>query len=245
MMKQLTRKTISVLLSLLMILSVCAGLALLANAAEDEGGDEATVTYTPVRRKSETCTEPGNLEYYQGSDGKIYKLVLSQGEDNEVISTFIETTEEEVVIPAGHKLKKVEAKEPDCTDGYNEHWICSRCGAVFSNAEGTETFASPNEDFIIPALGHDYTVSVVAPTCYREGKRIYTCNRCGYTYEETDDTLKQLTHADYDGNGECDFCGAYTTPGACRYCGKVHSGTFGKVTEIFHGILWFFRELFN
>ncbi len=242
-MKKLTRKSLSVLLSLLMILSVCTGLALLANAAEDEGGDEATVTYTRVWRQSETCTEPGNIEYYKGSDGKYYKFVPAATEDEE--DAYVEITAESVVIPAGHKLVNVPAKEPDCTDGHVEYWTCSRCGAIFSNAEGTETFASPNEDFIIPALGHSFDVSIVAPTCYRDGKRVCTCTRCGYTYEETDDSLKQLTHADYDGNGECDWCGAYTTPGACRYCGKVHGGTFGKVTEIFHGILWFFRELFN
>ncbi len=240
-MKKLTRKSVSVLLSLLMLLSVCGGLAVLANAAEDESGDEATVTYTRVWRHSETCTEPGNIEYYEGSDGKLYIKVPAVAEGEE--DTYEEISQEETVIPAGHRLVKVEAKEPDCTDGNIEYWTCSRCGAIFRNADGTETFESQNEDLVIPALGHSYSISIVAPTCYREGKRVYTCTRCGYTYEESDETLKQLTHADYDGNGECDWCGFTMTPGACRMCGKVHTGTWGKIVKFFHEAFWFINEL--
>jgi len=44
-----------------------------------------------------------------------------------------------------------------------------------------------NREHIIeptPALGHDYTVTVHAPTCTEAGISVYQCTRCDYSYED-------------------------------------------------------------
>lgn len=62
---------------------------------------------------------------------------------------------EETVIPAGHKIVKVEAKAPTCTeDGNKEYWYCDRCGKYFSDEAGTTEINL--EDVVIPATGHHY-----------------------------------------------------------------------------------------
>ena len=55
----------------------------------------------------------------------------------------------------GHDLKHVDAVAATCTEaGTAEHWVCSRCGALFSDADATKTVAA--EDLAIEPTGHRF-----------------------------------------------------------------------------------------
>ncbi len=66
-------------------------------------------------------------------------------------------------------------KEASCTaDGYTGDTYCTDCNAEI----GVGT--------VIPAAGHDWHItSEEAATETSEGRRVYTCSRCGQTYEES------------------------------------------------------------
>lgn len=119
------------------------------------------------------------------------------------------------------------------TEGY-KYWVlrCDDCNAVLD--EETETFD------VIPH-NHIYTTKDIAPTCEKEGTRIFTCTLCGH--EETE-TLAKLQHEDKNNDGKCDNgCGQMMTGGNhCKYCGKVHDGLFGWLVGFFHSILAIFKR---
>lgn len=78
--------------------------------------------------------------------------------------------------PREHDAVVMEPKvEPTCTEaGWTERIECRRCGAVLQEPER------------IPALGHDYTDSVLrAATKTRDGVLQKTCTRCGKTKSES------------------------------------------------------------
>lgn len=97
-----------------------------------------------IDAKEATCTEPGNIEYWQC---QACKKCYSD------VALTKEISIEETIIPAGHKIVKVEAKAPTCTEAGNiEYWYCENCGKFFSDAPATEELT----DVIIPATGHHY-----------------------------------------------------------------------------------------
>ncbi len=98
----------------------------------------------------------------------------------------IEISRETTVIPAlGHRLENAPGKKPTCTeDGWTAYQECTRpgCGYVTPNA-------------ILPALGHDTTPNVVAPTCVAEGYTEDVCSRCDYVSAPYDVTrINPLNH---------------------------------------------------
>ena len=51
----------------------------------------------------------------------------------------------------GHSLTLVPAKPATCTeDGNIEHWVCSRCGELFADANGTQDLTAG--EVILPML---------------------------------------------------------------------------------------------
>lgn len=55
----------------------------------------------------------------------------------------------------GHDLARVEAVAPTCTEaGVAEHWVCSRCGALFADAAGT--VPTTVEKLAVEATGHNF-----------------------------------------------------------------------------------------
>ena len=64
-----------------------------------------------------------------------------------------------------------------CTQPGSRHRICSR------NTPHTETE-------LIPALGHEYELTVKAPACEEAGLKTYECSRCGDTYTELGDAAR-------------------------------------------------------
>lgn len=98
---------------------------------------------------------------------------------------------------AAHSLTKTEAKDATCTtDGNNEYYKCSRCNALFSDAEGnTETTV---EAVTIKALGHDMTkTEAKAATCTEAGNNeYYTCSRCNKVFEDADGKTETTVDAE-------------------------------------------------
>ena len=55
--------------------------------------------------------------------------------------------------------------------------------------------------------------------------------------------IPEIEHGQRDANGECDVFKEQMSGGDyCKYCGKVHDGTFGWLTKIFHSIMALFKR---
>ena len=63
----------------------------------------------------------------------------------------------ETILPASHKLTKVEAKAPTCTeDGNKEYWTCEHCKKYFLSDDTNPETAKAVElsETILPAIQH-------------------------------------------------------------------------------------------
>ena len=93
------------------------------------------------------CTSDGNIEYYYCPDCEKYF-----GADMNEIG------QSDTVIPGGHELSYVGREEATCGDeGMEEHWKCSVCDMLFTDAAGGIEVSA--EDLVIPvnADGHVYS----------------------------------------------------------------------------------------
>lgn len=145
-----------------------------------------TCTLTKVPAKAATCTEDGNIEYYQCSDptcGKLYKDAAGTQE----------ITKDDIVIKAGHTdLKLNPAKEPTCDkDGYVAYWFCTGCDNYYFDNNGAVGEKTTVEKVAIPATGHKWVLVVGG---YEEGATQHTvkCSVCGQKKDEA--------HADRPGD---------------------------------------------
>ena len=145
-----------------------------------------TCTLTKVPAKAATCTEDGNIEYYQCSDptcGKLYKDAAGTQE----------ITKDDTVIKAAHTdLKKTEAKEPTCDrDGCVAYWFCTGCDNYYFDNNGAVGKKTTVEKVAIPATGHKWVLVVGG---YEEGTPNHTirCSVCGQKKDEA--------HADRPGD---------------------------------------------
>lgn len=149
-----------------------------------------------------------------------------------------------------NNIVKVEAKEPTCTENGNiEHYKCTDCGKLFSDAKGTTVITT--EDVVIPAAHKLTPVAEKPSTCRVNGTGAYNkCEVCGKMFDKdgkeitapatlplaahTWDTTKWL--ANKDGHyRECKVCGiagdvtahtpgaeaTETTPQTCTVCGYI------------------------
>ena len=77
-----------------------------------------------------------------------------------------------IVCLAEHYLSDwVIDKAPSCTEVGEKHRSCSACENVFAEQ--------------IPAIGHNYLTTVIAPTCTAKGYSEHICALCGDTYTDT------------------------------------------------------------
>ena len=139
-----------------------------------------------VDAKAATCTEDGNIEYYQCSDptcGKLYKDAAGTQE----------ITKADIVIKAGHTdLKLYPAKEPTCDrDGCVAYWFCTGCDNYYFDNNGAVGEKTTVEKVAIPATGHKWVLVVGG---YEEGAPNHTirCSVCGQKKDEA--------HADRPGD---------------------------------------------
>ena len=165
-------------------------------AGETEINLEATVvpvkahTLTHVEANAATCTDTGNKEHWKCS---VCGALFSDEEGT------TPTTAEVVEIAAtGHTLAKVDAMAATCTDtGNKEHWKCSVCGALFSDALGTTPTTA--ESVEIAATGHDLTeTEAKAATCTEDGNIAYwTCGTCGKLFKDSEGT-QEISQSETD-----------------------------------------------
>lgn len=103
-----------------------------------------------------------------------------------------------------HTLTFVEGQNPTCTEpGKRAHYICSGCGALFSDSEGLDEIHE--EDIVISPLEHDETGEWVKTNPDQHWKLCKRCNaeimRGNHTfseYEQTQDNVWTRT---------CTICG--------------------------------------
>ncbi|MBQ7639165.1 MAG: hypothetical protein IJS90_09725, partial [Clostridia bacterium] len=145
---------------------------------------------------------------------------LTEGSHCSVCGAVI--TAQSTVPANGHNLTIIPYVSPSClATGNNEYYYCSRCNKYFTSSTcTTETTVAAQT---IPASGHNYQNTVVAPTCTNGGYTSHVCSRCGNTYY--DDQTSALGHtwgawtnttaptctADGEDTRECSVCHATET----------------------------------
>ena len=169
---------------------------------------------TKVEAKDATCTENGNIEHWTCEHCKKYFL-----SDDTNPETAKAVEQSETVIPASHKLTKMDAKDATCTEsGNKEYWTCEHCGKYFlSDDTNPETAkAVEQSETIIPASHKLTKVEAKDATCAENGNiEHWTCEHCG-KYFLSDDTNPETAKAvelseitippikhSYDKNGFC------------------------------------------
>ena len=174
---------------------------------------------------------------------------------------------QQTVPMTSHTIKSVSAPATCTAEGYQDRVICTVCGLLLNPGKAEPARGHNWSDWNYPAgfdcakggtawrtckvcalqetkkvipESHAYAVTAkTEPTCTGEGKVIYRCELCGASYSET---IPACGHSDRNGDGKCDDCGAKTADGeVCKYCGKVHDGSFGWLTKFFHSILAAFQ----
>lgn len=155
-----------------------------------------------VPAKDATCTEDGNVAYYQCET--CHKYYSDAAGTNELTT---------VIIPKGHVLGDlVPAKEATCTeDGNVAYYHCSRCGKYFSDEEATNDIS---DSYLITKLGHSIVSEPeLAATAYTYGhSAYYHCPTCDTYYSDeagnnaiTGDSVHQHSYV----NGVCSVCGSH------------------------------------
>ncbi len=106
---------------------------------------------------------------------------------NEATHTETRTVD---VLPHAHVLEHHAAVTAKCeVPGSVEYWECTKCGALFSDGDGTDRISA--DDIVIAATGHDWGAWVVttAATETTEGSETRTCAN-DPTHTETRDIPK-------------------------------------------------------
>lgn len=130
-----------------------------------------------------TCTEDGNIEYWQCGDCENYFSDAAGNNEIELSDT--------VINKSGHDIVNHEAKAATCTEkGWNAYDTCSRC----NHSTYSET----------AALGHDYSAGFIVdkqPTASEKGSKSKHCSRCGEKNEITEIDKLRTQLVKPDGNG--------------------------------------------
>lgn len=150
---------------------------------------------TKIDAKAATCTEAGNIEYYECSvcDGKFADLEGMNPVDN-------------IVIPAlGHAMSEnvTYEQKPTCMKEGIATYTCTRCNAK-------------QEKVNVPALGHSYGEPTWSWYGLTSAKATFTCTRnCGHSETETASIVRKSINN----------CGYYTYTATVQFNGKTYTDT--------------------
>lgn len=112
--------------------------------------------------------------------------------------------------PHGMIIDETYLKTPaDCEHAAVYYYVCLGCGEI---SQETYEYGAP--------LGHEFTETVVAPTCEADGYTQHTCSRCDYNYR---DQFTEATGHQYQTVKTAPTCTAagYTTH-TCAVCGQSY-----------------------
>ena len=112
---------------------------------------------------------------------------------------FYSMSAKTVGVSIKHDLAMTQGSTPGCEHtGRKDFWTCSRCGRLYSDAEGNNEVSL--EETYIAALGHKWGDPVVTKeaTCTEAGKKTYTCTQC--YVEKYDEEIPALGHSWNEGS---------------------------------------------
>ncbi|MBQ1413604.1 MAG: hypothetical protein IIY93_10490, partial [Clostridia bacterium] len=182
-----------------------------ASVDKADPGDTVTLTATP--------NEHYRLKEWQVTAGSV-TVTNNQFTMSDTAVTI------QAIFEPDHTLTHFAAVAATCeTDGSIEYWHCDGCDRYFADAEATKEITK--DDIPIPAPGHDWDDGAVtqAPTCDKDGTKIYTCRRdASHTKTETisalghDLTLVPAVAATCETDGHsayyvCERCGKFFADG--------------------------------
>ena len=148
---------------------------------------------TKTAAKDATCSEDGNKEYWTCEHCGKYFL---SDDTNPETATAVELSE--TVIPASHKLTKVDAKDATCTESGNKaYWTCEHCGKYFlSDDTNPETAKAVELSETVISASHKLTKVEAKDAIYAENgnKEYWTCEHCK-KYFLSDDTNPETATA--------------------------------------------------
>ena len=153
---------------------------------------------TPIAAKPATCTEAGNIGYYECSvcEGKFADSTGMHPIENIVIPALGHTMSEDVTYP----------QKPTCTNAGKATYTCGRCGAKQENVN-------------VPALGHDYG----DPTWNWCGVSSATATfRCKRNCEEENAIVTRQVRPT---RSSINNCGYYTYTATVEFNGKTYTDT--------------------
>ena len=177
-----------------------------ASAAVLEAGDEATLTANVIPDNAAGASfvwsiESGSECVDMVTDGNTATVTAKEIPEDQTVTIKVATTDDSISATTltievegngacSHTGKtEVSAVAPTCTQpGNNKYYVCD-CGVVLKADGVTETTV---EAETIPALGHDYVETVVAPGYTTPGYTEHACSRCGDTYRDAEKAAKGL-----------------------------------------------------
>lgn len=183
-------------------------------------------------------------------------------------------TAQDALNATGHTWKETVVKEPNCTTEGLKNYICENCGDTKQETlpalghdyaeewtiDKEATCAEPGEKShhctkcnnrtditVIDPLGHAWKETIQKPTCTEGGLKVYTCENCGDTKQET---LPALGH-DYSKEWTIDKEATYYEDGSkshhCSRCDAKIDVTViprlsfvdvNEATDHYDDILW-------
>ena len=138
------------------------------------------------------------------------------------------------VLPASHKLNKIDAKSATCTEtGNQEYWICERCKLVFADADAQKETTLKQR--MIPATGHKFGnwEKVTAATCEKPGSMKRSCQNEGCDITETAE-IPSLGHNYVTERKEatCEDLGYEQE--RCSNCNEIRTGSYKSIPALEH-----------
>ena len=114
---------------------------------------------------------------------------------------------------------------------YDGNATCTADGTETAKCDNVQCWATNTRTSPGTALGHDYSTQVVPPTCQEEGYTIYTCTRCGDTYNDDITSATGHNYANWVYNGD----GTHTANCANRNCYHHRTADCTSVTTVVGG----------
>ena len=145
--------------------------------------------------------------YYQTSSNKFGAYSTTNATASGYVSELLVFKYQVGTQGCTHSYKSEVTTAATCLADGVKTYTCTLCGDLYTES--------------IPATGHDYELTVVAPTCENNGYTIHACKNCSYSYNDT--AVNPIGH-NYSSVVTAPTCTekGYTTY-TCSNCGNVYT----------------------